>query len=567
MSKEELEEVKGDIERINKDLISTSLSDARCSKHSNVEEISCEDCASLLELVKTFQTHHCTFSCKKKKKYIHILPGQGLGINEPDSIEIITHVCRFKFPRFPIDRNIVLLPISKNEDPKAADKMRRDLKHIKAYLIRKTYFFVSKENEAEWMKFKNMTFEEYLCDLGMFEEIPASETEENRLKLAKERYYNALRAEISGSGFVFLKRNPCDVFTNNYNKMLLLLLKCNHDLQYIFDQFSCANYTTAYMAKIEAGLSHLLRLIEKEMAGMHQFEIMKVFGNIIDRHRELSIQEAIYRLLGLPMSKFSRKVKYLNCSHPIMRDGLVKSNWQSLEEDDPVFHMSVHEYYEDCPDDIEFDDMCLADFQANFERSKTETSTSIPLLNDHGFINRRSKPAVLRYYLNHDDLEELARGLLILFFPFRSEMEDIHNQNVLDLFNENKDMIEEKRQEYEKNIHLVELIEEIARVQDENPNDNEALEEDEPEIERNPEDETTSEKDVEDFVKTMKAVAINKAKKENDDIPSIMNLRERIILLNTNQRIIFDDLCERMIAPANSYSQFCLYISGEAGKT
>ena len=174
---------------------------------------------------------------------------------------------------------------------------------------------------------------------------------------------------------------------------------------------------------------------------------------------------------------------------------------------------------------------------------------------------------MLRYYLNHDDLEELARGLLILFFPFRSEMEDIHNQNVLDLFNENKDMIEEKRQEYEKNIHLVELIEEIARVQDENPNDNEALEEDEPEIERNPEDETTSEKDVEDFVKTMKAVAINKAKKENDDIPSIMNLRERIILLNTNQRIIFDDLCERMIAPANSYSQFCLYISGEAGKT
>ena len=196
MSPEEFNETKHGIEDICEDLISTSLSDARCPEHISVEDVSCEDCEKMVDLVKTFQVHKCTSSCRKKKKYIHILPGQGLGISEQESIEIITSVCRYRFPKFPIDKNIVLLPLSKDEDPKLLVKMKKDLKHIKSYLIRKTYFWQSNENEEDWLKFEKMTFEEFLQDTGMFEGISSSKSESERLALAKERYYNALPYRI-----------------------------------------------------------------------------------------------------------------------------------------------------------------------------------------------------------------------------------------------------------------------------------------------------------------------------------------------------------------------------------
>ena len=47
-----------------------------------------------------------------------------------------------------------------------------------------------------------------------------------------------------------------------------------------------------------------------------------------------------------------------------------------------------------------------------------------------GYIRKRSKTAVLRYYLNYNNKEDLARGLLILFMPFRDELQDIHTEDV-----------------------------------------------------------------------------------------------------------------------------------------
>ena len=57
----------------------------------------------------------------------------------------------------------------------------------------------------------------------------------------------------------------------------------------------------------------------------------------------------------------------------------------------------------------------------------------------------RKKMAVLRYYLNYNNDEDLARGLLILFKPFRNEMDEIHRQNVKELLSEFNDLITEKR--------------------------------------------------------------------------------------------------------------------------
>ena len=271
------------------------------------------------------------------------------------------------------------------------------------------------------------------------------------------------------------------------------------------------------------------------------------------------------------MSKFSTKVKYINTNHPHQREGLVKANYEELPDGESVFHMSPHQYYEMRPienvDGINFEEMCLADFVANFEIRKTETKNSIPLLDNTGFIVPRSKSAVLRYYLNFDEPEDLARGLLILFYPFRDEFLDIHDKDVMEILHDNSASIEEKRKVYEKNINLVDLIQEIETMHEEKNAEGE--DEEEPEnVEDLPDEyqETTSEDDIERFIKSMKSSAKNSVNKNSNlEPPSVEVLREKIILLNPGQRRIFDDICERLVDIDGGGGQFCLYVDGPAG--
>ena len=565
LADENFEEQKRRIEEINEELISASLEDAKCLDHSDGFSSSCDACRQMHEYVSTFQFHRCTTSCRKKKKVVHVLGSQGLGVHEEESCDIIWLVCRYKFPKFPMYKTVLLFPISKNEDPKKVHQVKKDLKHIIAYLIRRASFIDSKENEHLWLKFKNMSFDEFLLDVGMYESLASSLSPEEKREQAIKRYVNALRASINGSGYVFLKRNPEDIFINHFNTLIMSIVKCNHDIQYIFDEFSCTNYMTAYVTKIEAGWSLFLKRLEEEIRNLTKIAQLERLGSEVDKKREVSIQEAIYRALGLPMSKFSTKVKFISTNHPIKRDGLLRENWQEIEDGEPILHLSQHQYYELRPQELS--DLCLADFIANYEVGQREKSNGIQLTNNKGYIYPRGKPAVLRYFINYDEPEEFARGLLILFYPFNNEMADIHDQDVMELLDENKDMIEEKRKSYEKNVNLVSLIKEIEKIQEEKGGEsNDENEEEEEDIAEDDEFETTSEEDITKFINSMKAAARKDVKSNSDStIPTIMDLREKIILLNQNQRMIFDDITERIFSLNADAEQFCVYIAGAAG--
>ena len=566
LSEEEIKELIERIEHMNWDLISASISEAKCPQHTLEDSPNCEECEELKMLVKTFQSHHCTFTCKKRKKFTKIYGAQGLGLQEDKSDDIVTHVCRFSFPRFPVDKNIFLFPISKTEDPKAKQAMKKDYEHIKAYLIRRTHFFESKTQENIWLAFEKMTFDEFLQDLGMLENIASDKTDSEKMEIGRKRYFNALRTGIKSNGQMFLLRNPADVFINNFNPVILSLVKCNHDIQYVTNGHAVANYITAYMTKNEAGMSRLLKQIDEEVGNATHFEKLKKFGNVLDKNREESIQEAIYRANGLPMSRFSREVKQIQTDHPDNRAGLLKSNWSELKDNESPFHMSLHQYYENRPEELE--PICLADFAAEYEIKKHDSESFLPLLNNHGFLQKRLKTAVLRYFLHYDETIDLTRGLLLLFLPFRNEVQDIHNKDLLKLFEENKDLIEDNRKKYEKSINLVSLIREIEKQQ---PDEN--SEKDEEDVsndnEMDPEcfvdGETTSEKELADFVASMKSLASKEVEKNSDNsIPSIEAIREAIIQLNHKQRLLFDDITERIVAGEQS-NQFCVYLAGEAG--
>ena len=72
--------------------------------------------------------------------------------------------------------------------------------------------------------------------------------------------------------------------------------------------------------------------------------------------------------------------------------------------------------------------------------------------------------------------KDLARGLLILFKPFRIEMDEIHCKDVNELLSENRDVIEERRSKFEKYRVMADLI---SNIQSETEKEEETIDEEE----------------------------------------------------------------------------------------
>ena len=246
----------------------------------------------------------------------------------------------------------------------------------------------------------------------------------------------ALRSDVRGAGMLILKRNPCDVFTNNYNNKLMNFHPANQDNQYVSDMFACAQYVTNYLTKSETNLSSLLKNINEEGSkkGIHATDIIDQLSKALDKNREVSIQETVYRILGLPMCKFSRVVQYISTVHPHKRDGLLRANIED-EEDENIFHDSLFTYYESRPkykfdeekDERYWETLTVSEFVAEFDhvygkpsQAEIERRKLIKLENNKGYIKERENPKTLRYYLNHDNDEDFCRALCILFLPFRN---------------------------------------------------------------------------------------------------------------------------------------------------
>ena len=181
---------------------------------------------------------------------------------------------------------------------------------------------------------------------------------------------------------MILKRKVKDMFVNGYNASLMRLHTANHDLQVCIDHFACAQYVCGYLTKNESGISKLLKAVNEEGSNMKEIDKLNALAAILDKHREVSIQEAVYRLLSLNMTKSSVKVKYLSTVHPSFQDGLLKGKIEELSVDESVFHTSPHEYYESRPDrsddpDVNYDqeelvkdywtNLSLAEFWSKYE--------------------------------------------------------------------------------------------------------------------------------------------------------------------------------------------------------
>ena len=730
-SKEILEETKKKIAKFATKVVFGSIDDAWCKEHrmltgNDDQRTECKDCQTIQERVKAFNYHRCTFTCHKKKRFTFINKNEGFGRLDTSTTTIRDRMeipkCRFNVPFFPMDETMFLQGVSRDANEEDEVKKRRqDLRKIRKFLLRQSYGH--EENSDSWSKLKSLDFWKFLYEVGMFEDgkefVQYTDAERQE---ARRRYLNAISVGIRGTGAVFLRRGTKDIFLNNFNPNLMLLHAANHDLQVVVDQFAVAQYIVGYLTKNEAGMSQLLKNINDNAENLSKMDLLNQLASVLDKHREVSIQEATYRLMGFPMVKSSTVVKYVTTCHPNFRDGLLKSNIQDIDDKtESIFHDSPSIYYENRPinkpyyyedefiqtsksmgektkqsnldktwtSDSEYDDdydkinvkndttsqinmnqtwrpeqdedntddelnqtwakrrkerqvnlnrtwtpdvpssgedeinvkmgttsqenidqtwrpdidsdntedeffnaedqenekyfkadekkpnywdnLTFAEFMAYYDivYKKERPTNCLKLRGKNVFIRRRTQDAVLRYYLRFDDIEEYCRGLLILFYPYRNEMVDVHEKNVIELAKNNFNGIRQVQAKFEAHKTLTDIINEVQKKLDEQVAFAE-FDEDEEEIKEDKEFfETTSKEEMQDFESWAKSQAEKQLKsvKEFTNLQDITALRQSIIGLNSQQRSIFDDVMEQEFKNQieNKREPYYLYISGAAG--
>ncbi|XP_061185136.1 uncharacterized protein LOC133193183 [Saccostrea echinata] len=305
--------------------------------------------------------------------------------------------CRFNFPRPPSQKTFIT---SVQEEDNSDDcRIDSETKVNKAYA---KDILVS-----VWDKIQNED-EGILTTEKLFDE----------LSLTQELYEEAHNM-LSSKRSIILERCPNEVWTNQYNSCLLKSWDANMDIQFVLDPFSCIVYIVSYISKSEREMGMLLKQtkLEAEEGNYDARQTMKKIGSAYLHHREVSAQEAVYRVCNLKMKECSRKVVFVpvgdnpvRLSKPLslLKKKSSKDVEMTDEEDDDedeVWMTNIIERYMNRPNKTIFHEMCLADFCSEFrvlaksQVPKKENQNVFELQNGKGYVQRRTRTqyAVVRY--------------------------------------------------------------------------------------------------------------------------------------------------------------------------
>ena len=173
---------------------------------------------------------------------------------------------------------------------------------------------------------------------------------------------------------------------------------------------------------------------------------MRKVGSAFLTHREVSAQEAVYRILSLPMKHLSRSVVFVDTTPKHERIAVLKDSnaLKDLADDDTnVFQKSLIDRYEYRPHELQ--SMCLAEFAATFvtkyqpKDADTDDNDVLPptdvdskpsqitLTDGYGKMNRRRKEAVIRFrsFNKDSDSTNWFRAKLMLYLPWYNESTDL----------------------------------------------------------------------------------------------------------------------------------------------
>ena len=163
-----------------------------------------------------------------------------------------------------------------------------------------------------------------------------------------EKTYNTIRSKQT----IVLQRNPNEIWTNQYNPCLLKSWDANLDIQYVLDPFSCIVYIISYISKSEREMGMLLKQtsIEAEEGNLSARQTLKKIGSAYLHHREVSAQEAVYRVCNLRMKESSRKTIFIPVGeNPTRLSKPLHQIKENREDEDDVWMTSLVERYENRP--------------------------------------------------------------------------------------------------------------------------------------------------------------------------------------------------------------------------
>ena len=159
------------------------------------------------ELVSKYQSHSHTFTCAKKGKVITIKENEGHGrldgITKGPELRNIP-ICRFKFPKFPLDETRLVFGMPKDIDDNEVKTRIKDLNKIIKFLIRQTYV----ENSTK-LQDQDMDFYEFLYSVGMFaDEKRFADYSDVEKQNAKLRYLKDFHLKVDQETNLVLQLNP-----------------------------------------------------------------------------------------------------------------------------------------------------------------------------------------------------------------------------------------------------------------------------------------------------------------------------------------------------------------------
>ncbi|XP_065926121.1 uncharacterized protein [Magallana gigas] len=327
--------------------------------------------------------------------------------------------CRFNFPRPPSERTFI------------AERCEEEAECLHTSV---------QMNTAEAKDILLMVWNKVL------EDSSASQTTEEiftDLSLSQEEYEIAHQALTSRTTTI-LKRDPEEMWTNQYNECLLKCWDANMDIQYVLDPFSCIVYIISYISKSEREMGMLLKQtrIEATEGNLSAKQTIKKIGSAYLNHREVSAQEAVYRVCNLKMKECSRKVVFIpvgdnptRLSKPLsqLKRTSKSDDNESYDDDEDIWMTNIVERYENRPQTDYFNHMCLAEFCSLFrvlaksQIPQVEKEGVYELQNGKGYIQKRTrgKPAVIRYprFNAESAPEKYFQSILQLFLPYISQIQ------------------------------------------------------------------------------------------------------------------------------------------------
>ena len=511
----------------------------------------------LHSLVTTVQRHSHTHTCRKK------------GTS-----------CRFHYPKLPSDKTLIAKPPDEEKEPvKAAE---RNAKYMD--ILAKMHDILSDQSATH----------KSLRDIL------------KQAVISYEDYHSALQTSKRGRTVV-LKRKPSEINTNYYNPHLLKAWEANIDVQYCLDPYACIAYMVAYITKDEREMSHVLQAVSSEEPNEDWKQKMKRCGRAFLNAREVSAQEAVYRLLSFPLFKCSFRTVFVPADLPEKRVLLMKPKCviQGMEdEDEDIFMKNIIDKYAARPQKLK--SLCLAYFSIWYcstsnvskpadtddedEKKEVETTGKVIQLNNNiGLMRKAKKPAVLCYHKLSEQKqpEEYFYQQILLYLPWTNEQMLLKLPSFKEHYMRHISEISKNRAEIEHHTEIIEqaveqfedmgpplhAFDEIAPETEQDRDDAEAegAEADPHFAVLQPEDDQVADSGDMDNVKAADSTPVTYSIEKRPGVLPQQEFYTLIRTLNSKQREIFQSIAEWCSAESTKDKtghvpdQLCLFVSGGAG--